>query len=143
MEEDHASQRCEIDLSHLSPRTDLVEVAAKGKPDEEKEVISVQSTAEATLESEPKPAEKPSPKEESKPVSVKKRKPGPRKAGKSSEASLGVKDEFRGEQVLKKTRPLISNPPLEQAIVKKGVAYLKGNTVRVVGENKTPARRPG
>jgi hypothetical protein len=79
MEKDRASQRCEIDLSHLSPRTDLVEVAAKGKPDEEKEVIYVQSTSEASLESKPKPAEKPSPKEESKPGSVKKRKPVPRK----------------------------------------------------------------
>jgi hypothetical protein len=63
VEKDHASHRCEIDLSHLSPRTDLVEVAAKGKPDEEKEVVSVESTSEATLDSEPKPAEKPSPKE--------------------------------------------------------------------------------
>ena len=140
VEKDPASQRSEIDLSHLSPRTDFVGVKAKGKPGEEKEVISVQSTAEAALGSEPEPVEKSSPQEESKPVSVKRRKPGPRKAEKSSEASLGVKGKSKGGRVAKKTKPRISKPPLEQVMVSKGVAYLEGNTIRVVGGTKL---RPG
>ena len=108
VEEDHASQRCEIDLSRSSSGTDLVVVAAKGGPDEEREATSVQSPGKATFELEEESVEDPRPMEDSKAVSVKRSKPDPRKAGKSREADLGVEDESGGEPVPKKTGPLIS-----------------------------------
>ena len=138
IQKDDPSKRSEIDLSRESQTMDLGGVRVKGKPEEEKEVILVQSPAEATLEAEAKPVVKSPPKEESKAVSPKKRKLSPRKANaeKPSKLSLGAKGKSKGGRAPRRTSPRVSRPAPKQVIVSKGVAYLEGNMIRMVGGTK-------
>jgi Tfp pilus assembly protein PilF len=135
---DDPSKRSEIDLSRASQGMDLGGIGVKGKAEDEKEVISVQSPGEATFEAETKPVEKSPPREESKVGSPKKRRLSPRKANakKTSWAGLDAKGKSKGGRVPRKTSPRVSRPYPKQVIVSKGVAYLEGNVIRMVGGTK-------
>jgi len=128
-------KKSEIDLSYASQKTDLAGDGGKTTSKGEEEAILIQSPTEAILEEETKPVEKSPSKEKSKTVSTKEMKPIPRriKSEKSSKTGLVAKRKSPRKRTTKKTKPRIPKPIPEQVVMSKGVAYLEGNTIRMIG----------